>query len=137
VWFVGASSLAVLAAAAVSGLIFYEKTIVPSLPTVTSVPLWWWGLSASPVWIAALILGWHATSILELAGASAAGAIGSQVYLYWASITQRPGLVNQPLAETDPAVFWTAGTLVCAAMLAAPYSAGYLGRRAVNGRRAS
>ena len=128
------SALIGCAADAVSGLVLYERITVPILPTVRVVPLWWWGLAASPLWLAALCLGWRAASILELAGASLTTALGSHVYIYWASITNRPGFVNQPLAETDPLTFWTKALLVTWLLLVVPFAFGYVARRLANRR---
>jgi len=74
------------------------------------------------------VIGWYARSAFELASGTAAGALGWQVYMYWASVTQRPGLENQPLAQVDPLIFWTVGTLVSAILLGVPSVAGYLAR---------
>ena len=128
-WFLGFAGLAELAAASLSGLFFYERIVVPLLAGVRSVPLWWWVLATSPLWIAALVIGWYARSAFELICGTATGALGQQVYMYWASVTQRPGLVNQPLAQIDPLIFWTVGTLVCAILLGVPSAIGYLVRR--------
>ena len=57
-----------------------------------------------------------------------ASAFGSHAYLNWASVTNRPGLVNQPLAETHPFVFWTATLFVYWLLLAVPFASGYVGR---------
>ena len=122
------SALTGYATAAVSGLVLYERIMVPLLPTVTAVPLWWWGLAASPLWLGALYLGSRAASIRELAGVSLAAAFGSHAYLYWASVTNRPGLVNQPLAETGPFVFWTEALFGYWLLLALPFASGYAGR---------
>jgi len=132
--FVGLSALAGAGAAAVSGLVLYEGIIVPLLPTVRSVPLWWWGLAASPLWIAALCLGWHGRSIREVIATSFATQLGSDVYLYWASITNRPGLTNQTLAEADPLSFWTMSLVLHWLLLAVPFAIGY-GAARVRARR--
>ena len=130
-WFIGLSGLLQGIAAIVSWLVLYEGLIVPLLPTVNAVPYWWWFLQTSPVWGTGILLGWFAQSSRELFAASLAGALGSQVYLDWASTTQRPGFVNQPLAETDPAVFWTLGSLFTWMALCVPYLAGLGLRRLV------
>lgn len=127
-WFVSVAGLAELAAASLSGLVFYERIVVPLLPSLKSVSLWWWILSTSPLWIVAVVIGWYARSAFELVSGTAAGALGWQVYMYWASVTQRPGLENQPLAQVDPLIFWTVGTLVSAILLGVPSVAGYLAR---------
>ena len=123
--FIGLSAVAGAVAAAVSGLLLYEGIIVPLLPTVRSVPMWWWGLAASPLWIAALCLGWHGRSIREVVAVSFAAQLGSHAYLYWASITNRPGLSNQPLAEAAPVIFWTVGLVLHWLLLAVPFAIGY------------
>lgn len=135
--FIGLSALLGLGAAAVSGLILYEGIIVPLLPTVKSVPLWWWALADSPLWIAALCLGWQAGSIREAVAASLAGAVGSHAYVSWASLTNRPGFVNQPLAEVDPLRFWTVSLLINWLLLALPFAAGFMGKRLLAKRAAN
>src|SRR5258705_3513416 len=127
-WFVSVAGLAELAAASLSGLVFYERIVVPLLPSLKSVSLWWWILATSPLWIVAVVIGWYARSAFELDSSTAAGALGWQVYMYWASVTQRPGLENQPLAQVDPLIFWTVGPLVSAILLGVPSVAGYLAR---------
>jgi len=125
-WFVSLSGVIQLIAAGIAGLILYEKIIVPLLPDVKSVPIWWWGLQTAPIWMAALLLGWQTLSIRELLAAAWAGAMGSQIYLYWASVTFRAGFLNQPLAESDPVTFWTVGNLVSWILLGVPYLVGYI-----------
>ena len=128
-WFIGLSGVLQIFAAAIADLILYEKVIVPLLPGVKSVPLWWWGLQTAPIWMAALLLGWQTLSIRELLAAAWAGAMGNQILLYWASVTLRAGFPNQPLAETDPLMFWTLGSLVSWVLLTVLYLVGYMTSR--------
>jgi hypothetical protein len=98
--FLAASVLITCAAAAVSGLILYERIIVPLLPTVRSVPLWWWGLAASHVWLTALFLGWRTGSVREVVSASVACAIGADVYLYW-GLDHAPARVRESASSRN------------------------------------
>ena len=132
--FLVVASLTCAAAAALCGLVLYELIIVPLLPTVRSVPFWWWALASSPLWLGAGCLGWYANSLRELVAASFVGTLGSHVYLYWASVTNRPGLVNQPLAEIDPVTFWTEGLAWYWLLLSVPFVLGHVVRR-LAGRR--
>lgn len=125
-WFIGLSGILQLIAAAIADFILYNKIIVPLLPGVNAIPLWWWGLQIVPIWMAALLLGWQALSVRELLAAAWAGAMGVQVYLYLASVTFRAGFQNQPLAETDPVMFWTVGSLTSWVLLTILYSMGYM-----------
>jgi len=43
--------------ASLSGLVFYERIVVPLLPSLKSVSLWWWILATSPLWIVAVVIG--------------------------------------------------------------------------------
>ena len=133
-WFLVVSSFVCAAAAALCGLVLYEQIIVPLLPGVRSVPVWWWVLASSPLWFGAACLGWYTNSFLELAAASLVGTLGSHLYLYWASVTNRPGLVNQPLAEVDPVGFWTEALAWYWLLLSVPFALGYLTRRFANRR---
>ena len=73
-------------------------------------------------------LGWYARSFREVIAASFAATLGSHTYLYWASITNRPGLVNQPLAEVEPLHFWTVTLLIYWLLVGMAFSVGYAGK---------
>jgi len=132
--FLMVASFTCAAAAALCGLVLYEQIIVPLLLTVRSVPFWWWALAASPLWLGAGCLGWYANSLRELVAASFVGTLGSHLYLYWASVTNRPGLVNQPLAEVDPVTFWTEALAWYWLLLSVPFVLGHIARRLANRR---
>jgi hypothetical protein len=129
-WFAVIAFVAEFLAALVSQFVLYERVIVPLLPTVTSVPSWWWVLAAAPLGLVAVVVGWYARSVVGLIAATFALALGSQICTYWASITSRPGYGNQPLAEADPLMFWTIGTVLSAIIFGIPCAAVYFGRRA-------
>lgn len=122
------------ASAALGGLVLYEQIIVPLLPTVRSVPIWWWALASLPLWLSAGCLGGYANSLLELVAASFVGTLGNHLYLYWASVTNRPGVVNQPLAEIEPVTFWTQALACYWLLLSVPFVLGHFARRLVNRR---
>jgi hypothetical protein len=75
---------------------------------------------------------WFANSLRELVAASFVGTLGSHLYLYWASVTNRPGLVNQPLAEVDLVAFWTETLAWYWLLLSVPFVLGHLARRFAN-----
>jgi len=106
-WYMGLAVIATFAASSfVSGLL-YGQVIVPRLSSVRSVPMWWWGAASLPIVIAAFAMGWMVHSARAFVLWSLTAAVGINLYIAWASLTGRPGFVNQPSALTNPIAFWT------------------------------
>ena len=59
----------------------YDRFIVPLLPTVDSVPIWWWAICISPVIIVAIASGWWAGHVLRVILKSMVGAVAYLVAL--------------------------------------------------------
>jgi len=113
--FVALSGVAVLAGVIVSYQL-YQSAIVPRLPAVRSVPLWWWLAAGAPIAAAALTVGWCARSGRELVGAALAGACGWALYAQWARFTSQPGFRNQSLGDST-ALDWSVVLLLFALAL--------------------
>jgi len=123
-----------LAAAIVSGQVLYEGLIVPRLPSLNSVPIWWWLAAGSPMAMCALWFGWFARGWRELVIATLAASGGWALYIQWAAFTHQPGQVNQPFAEASPALFWSLGLSALWSQLLPIFAIG-AACRAFSGRR--
>jgi len=59
----------------------YSTFVIPSLPTVQSVPTFWWIGCALPIILVAFYLGWVAKSIVSVFKVSAVGLVSYLVFL--------------------------------------------------------
>jgi hypothetical protein len=113
------AALGMVAAAAVSQQLLYEKLVVPRLSGLSAVPFLWWLGVALPVLVVALALGWVAKSWLESFTAAGIAAVGLQAYVHWAAVTGRPGL-QKSFAVEAPLHHWTVGVLTISLVLSLP-----------------
>jgi hypothetical protein len=138
-WPMVLTAIAVFAASSLVSAAFYEYLIVPRLPSVPSVPIWWWAVAGLPVIIAGLVFGWLVRSVASLLLWSIAGAVGINGYVAWASLMGQHAFVNQPLATESPLAFWALGLAAVTPVLGLLLATGRLARifLAVLGRPAN
>jgi len=114
-----AAAFGMVAAAALSQQLLYEKLVVPRLSGLSAVPLVWWLGLALPVLVVALALGWVAKSWFESFTAAGLAAVGLQTYVHWAAASGRHGL-QKSLAVEGPLCHWTVGVPAMFLLLSLP-----------------
>lgn len=96
---------------ALSDLIIYDHLISPILPTVKSVPFYWWLLLFLPSIICCIFLGARAKSYMPTVWLALAGGIASHIFNYYAAINHFPGH-SKSWAIESAAIWWSAGLVL-------------------------
>lgn len=97
---------AFLAAQLVAELLIYGQWMVPALPRVSRVPLWWWAGMYAPVLVACVWGGVRVQRVRDAVALAVLMGLVTQVLKWALAHAGAPGH-HKSAALEDPVAFWT------------------------------
>jgi hypothetical protein len=86
--------------------VLYKMFIVPKLEYIKTVPLIWWLICLLPIIITSTIITHWWISYSNLFPLILGGTFASQLYGYFATLTNQPGFLKSWVIE-DPSYYWS------------------------------